>query len=144
MAEGVFARVNRPDEQNFKFIEEHFGDLALRMGYAAPRAARVSQKHFELQPDTLRVLLLTILHEDPAHAMTFDDVCGRLGDTWSMVVGGGGHDYEVLRGQGYFGFDEADLDRNAVAFADRLKGLNLAIEPSDGLVLCSGNIGEAL
>ena len=120
VAEGVFARAGRPDEQNFKFLEEHFGDLALRMGYAQPRASSVQQKHFDLQPDTLRVLLLTILHEDPARAMTFDDVCGRLRDTWSIVVGGCGGDYEALRGQGYFGFDEADLERNAAAFAERL------------------------
>ena len=144
VAEGVFARVNRPDEQNFKFLEEHFGNLALQMGYAQPRASRVQQKHFELQPDTLRVLLMTILHEDPARAMTFDQVCSRLRDTWDILVGGGASDYEVLREQGYFGFDEADLDRNAVAFAGRLKDLNLAVEPSDGLVLCSSNIGEAL
>ena len=141
---GVFARTDRPDEQNFRFLEEHFGDLALRMGYAQPRASRVSQKHFDLQPDTLRVLLLTVLDEDPASAVTFDDVCGRLRDTWSIVVGGSGDDYEALRKQGYFGFDEADLERNAVAFAERLKGLNLAIEPSDGLVLCARDIGEAL
>ena len=113
------------------------------MGYAQPRASSVQQKHFDLQPDTLRVLLLTILHEDPARAMTFDDVCGRLRDTWSIVVGGCGGDYEALRGQGYFGFDEADLERNAAAFAERLKALHLAVEPSDGLVLCSRNVGEA-
>ena len=143
-AEDVFARADQPDEQNFKFLEEHFGDLVLRMGYAQPRASSVQQKHFDLQPDTLRVLLLTILHEDPADAMTFDDVCGRLRDTWSIVVGGCGGDYEALRDQGYFGFDEADLERNAAAFAERLKGLHLAVEPSDGLVLCSRNVGEAL
>lgn len=143
VATGVFARVNRPDEHNFKFLEEHFGELAVRTGYAQPRASRVQQKHFELQPDTLRVLLLTVLDEDPTSAMTFDDFCGRLRDTWSIVVGGGGSDYEALRQQGYFGFDEADLERNAVAFAERLKGLNLAIEPSDGLVLCAKD-GEAL
>lgn len=141
---GVFARANRPDEQDFKFLEEHFGNLTLRMGYAQPRASRVQQKHFELQPDTLRVLLMTILHEDPARAMTFDQVCSRLRDTWDILVGGGASDYEALRTNGYFGFDEADLDLNAVAFADRLKGLNLAVEPSDGLVLCSRNVGEAL
>ena len=140
---GVFARADRPDEQNFRFLEEHFGDLALRMGYAQPRASRVTQKHFDLQPDTLRVLLLTILDEDPASAVTFDDVCGRLRDTWSIVVGSGGDDYEALRQQGYFGFDEADLERNAIAFAGRLIGLNLAIEPSDGLVLCAKDIGDA-
>lgn len=141
---GVFTRANRPDEPNFKFLEEHFGELTLRMGYAQPRASRVQQKHFELQPDTLRILLLTVLHEDPARAMTFDQVCSRLRDTWNIVVGGGSGDYETLRTNGYFGFDEADLDLNVIAFADRLKGLNLAIEPSDGLVLCSRNIGEAL
>ena len=144
VADGVFARANRPDEHDFKFLEDHFGNLALRMGYAQPRASNVQQKHFELQPDTLRVLLLTILHEDPERAMTFDDVCGRLRDTWSIVVGGCGDDYEALRRQGYFGFDEADLERNAAAFAERLKALHLAVEPSDGLVLCSRNIGEAL
>ena len=143
VAEGVFARANRPDEHDFKFLEDHFGNLALRMGYAQPRASSVQHKHFDLQPDTLRVLLLTILDEDPTSAMTFDEVCGRLRDTWSIVVGGGDSDYEVLRQDGYFGFDEADLERNAVAFAERLKGLNLAIEPSDGLVLCTKN-GEAL
>lgn len=141
---GVFARANRPDDHDFRFLEEHFGNLTLRMGYAQPRASRVQQKHFELQPDTLRVLLMTILHEDPARAMTFDQVCDRLRDTWDVLVGGGVGDYEVLRTNGYFGFDEADLDLNAVAFIDRLKGLNIAIEPSDGLVLCSTNIGEAL
>ena len=141
---GIFARADRPDEQNFRFLEEHFGDLALRMGYAQPRASRVTQKHFDPQPDTLRALLLTVLDEEPASALTFDDVCGRLRDTWSIVAGGGEHDYEVLRQQGYFGFDEADLERNAVAFADRLKGLNLAVEPSDGLVLCARDIGEVL
>ena len=46
--------------------------------------------------------------------------------------------------KGYFGFDEADLGRNAAAFAERLKSLNLAIEPSDGLILCSSDIGEVL
>ena len=59
-------------------------------------------------------------------------------------MGGGGGDYEALRQQGYFGFDEADIERNALAFAERLKSLNLAHEPSDGLVLCSRDIGEAL
>ena len=144
VAEGVFARANGTEEHDFRFLEEHFGDLALRMGYAQPRASRVPQKHFELQPDTLRALLLTILPENPAGAMTFDDVCGGLRDTWNIVVGGGGSDYEALRQQGYFGFDEADLERNALAFAERLKSLNLAHEPSDGLVLCSRDIGEAL
>ena len=50
VAERVFARRNREEEDDFRFLEQHFGDLALRMGYAQPRASRVPQKHFELQP----------------------------------------------------------------------------------------------
>ena len=144
IAERVFARRNREDEHDFRFLEQHFGELALRMGYAQPRASRVPQKHFELQPDTLRALMLSILHHDVASAITFDDVCDGLRATWGFVVGGAGTDSETLQQQGYFGFDEADLQRNAVAFADRLKSLNLAVEPSDGLILCSRDIGEVL
>ena len=144
VAEGVFARRNRKDENDFRFLEQHFGDLALRMGYAQPRASRVPQKHFELQPDTLRTLMLSILHHESARAIPFADLCTELRNTWSIVVGGVGTDSEILWQQGYFGFDEADLQRNAVAFADRLKGLNLAAEPSDGLILCSRDIGAVL
>lgn len=142
VAERVFARRNREEEDDFRFLEQHFGDLALRMGYAQPRASRVAQKHFELQPDTLRTLMLSILDREAARVVTFEDVCVRLKETWSVVVGGAGADPETLRRQGYFGFDEADLQHNAVAFAERLKSLNLAVEPSDGLVLCSRDIGE--
>ena len=144
IAKRVFARRNREEEHDFRFLEQHFGDLALRMGYAQPRASRVPQKHFELQPDTLRALMLSILHHDVASAITFDDVCDGLRATWGFVVGGAGTDSETLQQQGYFGFDEADLQRNAVAFAERLKSLNLAVEPSDGLILCSRDIGEVL
>ncbi len=144
VGERVFARQNREDEDDFRFLEQHFGDLALRMGYAQPRASRVPQKHFELQSDTLRTLMLSILHHEAASAITFEDLCAQLRDTWSIVVGGVGTDAETLRQQGYFGFDEADLQRNAVAFANRLKSLNLAVEPSDGLVLCSRDVGEVL
>lgn len=142
VAERVFARRNREEDDDFRFLEQHFGDLALRMGYAQPRASRVPQKHFELQPDTLRTLMLSVLDREAAGAIAFEDVCARLKDTWNVVVGGAATDPETLRKQGYFGFDEADLQRNAVAFADRLKGLNLAVEPSDGLVLCSRDVGE--
>ena len=141
---GVFRRKNREDEDDFRFLEQHFGDLALRMGYAQPRASRVPQKHFELQPDTLRALMLSILHHDAASAITFDAVCAKLLDTWGIVVGGGTDDAESLRQHGYFGFDESDLRANAMAFAERLKELNVAVEPSDGLVLCSRDIGEVL
>jgi len=141
VAERVFARRNREEDDDFRFLEQHFGDLALRMGYAQPRASRVPQKHFELQPDTLRTLMLSVL-DKTASVVRFEEVCMRLRGTWNIVVGGGGADPETLRQHGYFGFDEADLQRNAIAFADRLKGLNLAVEPSDGLVLCSRDVGE--
>lgn len=141
--EKVF-RMRDRDEDDFRFLEQHFGDLALRMGYAQPRASRVPQKHFELQPDTLRALMLSILDHDAQSAIRFDAVCDRLSDTWGIVVGGSGTDAETLRQQGYFGFDEADLQRNANAFAARLEDLNLAVEPSDGLILCSRDIGEVL
>ena len=141
---GVFRRKNREDEDDFRFLEQHFGDLALRMGYAQPRASRVPQKHFEPQPDTLRALMLSILHDDAASAITFDVVCAKLLDTWGIVVGGGTDDAELLRQHGYFGFDESDLRTNAMAFAERLKELNVAVEPSDGLVLCSRDIAEVL
>ena len=144
IAGGVFARQNRGDEDDFRFLEQHFGDLALRMGYAQPRASRVPQKHFELQPDTLRALMLSILDHDAASAITFDALCAEFRRIWSVVVGGGADDYETLRERGYFGFDEADLQRNAAAFAKRLESLNLAVEPSDGLILCSRDIGEVL
>ena len=86
--------------------------------------------------------MLSVLDSDATVAVTFEDVCARLKETWSVVVGGAATDPETLRRQGYFGFDEADLERNAVAFADRLKSLNLAVEPSDGLILCSRDVGE--
>ena len=139
----VFGRKGN-DEEDFRFLEQHFGDLAIRMGYAQPRASRAPQKHFELQPDTLRALMLSILDHDAQSAVRFDKVCDQLNDTWGIIVGGSGTDAETLRQQGYFGFDEAHLQRNANAFAARLESLNLAVEPSDGLILCSRDIGEVL
>ena len=144
IAENVFSRKGRPEEQNFYFLEEHFRDLAVRMGYAQPRAGNVLQKHLELQPDTLRILMLSVLDGDPQHPITLDETCTRLWDTWKVLVGARGADHETLRAQGYFGFDEEDLSRNTDAFADRLKSLHMAFEPSDGLVLCSSDIGEVL
>ena len=144
VAAGLFSRKNRPEDTDFRFLETHFSDLALRMGYAQPRASRVPQKHFELQPDTLRVLMLSILDTGGGSAVTLDDVCGRLGETWSVVVGALGTDLETLRDQDYFGFDEEDLRHNTAAFSRHLKSLNMAFEPSDGLVLCSTDIGEVL
>jgi hypothetical protein len=60
------------------------------------------------------------------------------------VVGGRPNDLAALRAQGFFGFDEEDLRANAAAFVNKLKSLNLAVEPSDGLVLCSTEVGGIL
>ena len=144
IAEGLFSPKTRPEDTDFRFLETHFSDLALRMGYIQPRASRVPQKHFELQPDTLRVLMLSILDSDARNAITLDEVCQRLRETWSVVVGALGNDLEALRDQDYFGFDEEDLRHNTAVFSQHLKSLNMAFEPSDGLVLCSTDIGEVL
>ena len=144
IAMGVFSPKKRPDEVDFKFLEEHFNDLALRMGYIQPRASQVPLKHFELQPDTLRVLMLSVPGIETGNAIPLNDVCERLGETWNVVVGTLRRDLEALREQDYFGFDEEDLRHNTAAFAHRLKSLNMAFEPSDGLVLCSADIGEVL
>lgn len=144
IAAGEFSPKKRPDEPDFKFLEEHFNDFALRMGYIQPRASQVPLKHFELQPDTLRVLMLSVLDIEAGNAIPLHDVCGRLGETWSVVMGALGKDIEALRDQDYFGFDEEDLRHNTAAFARRLKSLDMAFEPSDGLVLCSTDIGEVL
>ena len=144
IAANLFSRPGRPEERNFYFLEEHFRDLAVRMGYAQPRASNIQQKHLELQPDTLRILMLSILDGDAQRPITLDEACKRLWDTWKVTVGALGEDLETLRTQGYFGFDEEDLSRNTAAFASRLKSLNMAFEPSDGLVLCSTDIGEVL
>ena len=140
----LFSPKTRPEDTDFAFLETHFSDLALRMGYIQPRASQVRLKHFEFQPDTLRVLMLSILDVDAGNAITLDEVCGRLGETWSVMVGALGSDLEALRDQDYFGFDEEDLRHNTTAFSEHLKSLNMAFEPSDGLVLCSTDIGEVL
>ncbi len=141
---GLFSPKTRPDDTDFRFLESHFHELALRMGYIQPRGSRVPQKHFELQPDTLRVLMLSILDADAGNAVDLDEACERLRDTWRVVVGALGTDFEALRAQDYFGFDEEDLRHNTAAFSRLLKSLNMAFEPSDGLVLCSTDTGDIL
>lgn len=144
VAAGLFSPKLRPKDTDFRFLESHFHELALRMGYIQPRGSRVPQKHFELQPDTLRILMLSILDADAGHAVDLDEACERLRKTWRVVVGALGNDLEALREQDYFGFDEEDLRHNAATFSRHLESLNMAFEPSDGLVLCSTDIGDIL
>jgi hypothetical protein len=136
---GKSASGGQPD---FKFLEEHYSDLAVRIGFAQPRSWQARRKHFELQPDTARMLLLSvIMPDDPL--VTFEVVAAALRDVWGVWLGGCDNDLAALRQHGYEGLDEdADLEPNRDAFVDMLKRLNLATEPSDGLVLCAVNPEE--
>ena len=88
--------------------------------------------------------MLSILDAEAGYAVDLAEACKRLRDTWRVVVGALGTDLEALREQDFFGFDEEDLRRNTVAFSRHLKSLSMAFEPSDGLVLCSTDIGDVL
>lgn len=75
--------------------------------------------------------------------MTFEEVAVSLRDTWGILSGGCDNDSATLRQHGYEGLDEdADLEPNRNALVGLLKRLNLATEPSDGLVLCAVNPEE--
>jgi hypothetical protein len=67
-------------QPDFKFLEEHYSDLAVRIGFAQPRAHQARRKHFELQPDTARMLLLSVIASDNP-LVTFEDVATALRDT---------------------------------------------------------------
>lgn len=129
-------------QPDFSFLEQHYSDLSVRIGFAQPRAWQARRKHFELQPDTARMLLLSIITpENPL--VTFEEVAAALRDVWGIAFGGCDDDLATLRDHGYEGLDDdADLEPNRDAFVDLLKRLNLATEPSDGLVLCAVNPEE--
>ena len=118
-----------------KDLEDHFRDFSVRIGWAQPRSG-TSQKYFRPQPDTMRVLLMSVLEEN--EICTMDDVAERLGRRWGLVFGLLPSDHAVLRRHGYSPLDEdADLRANREAFKKLAISLGLAWEPSDGLVLFS-------
>jgi hypothetical protein len=133
---GVFAKKNgkkASQGSDYAFLAEHYLELAVRMGLAQPRSGS-TYKHFELQPDTLRTLLLSIV--PPGAVEEISTVAPRLRETWGLVFGGCPDDRSYLRDDGYSGIDEEDLftiDR--AGFIELGKKLNMASEPSDGLVL---------
>ena len=132
---GFFVRSKKSSEPDFKFLEQHFSDLAIRIGIAQPRAAVVKQKYYECQPDTLRTLVCSVLRRD---VVTLPELARRLKSTWGICFGGCQEDHSDLQEAGYLGLDEDDdLRPNRMAFVELLKTMNLAVEPSDGLVLCA-------
>lgn len=134
--EGVFVKKNgkkAAQGSDYAFLSEHYLELAVRMGLAQPRSGS-TYKHFELQPDTLRTLLLSVIAPDAVEEIS--TVAPLLRETWGLVFGGCPDDRRYLRDDGYSGIDEEDLfgiDR--AGFIRLAKKLNMASEPSDGLVL---------
>lgn len=119
----------------FKILEQHYSDLAVRIGYVQPRAHQVRKKHFELQPDTLRTLVMSVLSS--TEVVPLEQLCEALRETWGIVVGGCPDDQEYLAKSGLKGVNEDDdLETNRDSFKQLLMRLGMAVEPSDGLVLC--------
>jgi hypothetical protein len=82
----------------FKFLEQHFSDLAVRIGFAQPRAAQARRKHFELQPDTARILVMSVI--PPSEIRELPDVALSLRTTWAASFGGCDDDQHLLQTHG--------------------------------------------
>ena len=122
-------------------LEEHLNDISLRLGWIQPRASAVRVKHYEIVPDTLRVLLLSILPAD--EVLTMEEVATRLFESWRICLGVRPTDHGTLREHGYVPLDEdADLRQNRAGFKRLAIALGLAEEPSDGLVLFKAPAGR--
>lgn len=125
----------RPPE--FKFLEEHFWHFAARIGIAQPLTQTVKVKHYECQPDTLRMMVNSVIYPDEP-IVPFPQLAERLKETWSVCFGGCVDDHAELQEAGHLGLDEDDdLRANQEALVQLLKTMDLAVEPSDGLVLCA-------
>lgn len=118
-----------------KELEDHFRDFSERIGWVQPRSG-TQRKYFRAVPDTLSVLLLSVL--DQNEVCTMDEVAARLREHWCLVVGLLPEDHAILRQHGYTPLDEdADLRVNRDSFKRLAIHLGFAWEPSDGLVLFS-------
>lgn len=126
-----------------QILDDHFRDLGVRIGIVQPRSGAAKHKHVELQADTLRVLALSLLEEDQVLTMT--DFAERLRATWSLIVGAGAQDGDLLRANRFGPLDrDDDLRPNAAAFQALLIRLGLAVEPSDGLTLVAIDAEELI
>lgn len=127
--------VEKFDVDISKELEGHFRDFSERIGWVQPRSG-TQRKYFRTVPDTLSVLLLSIL--DQNEVCTMDEMAGRLREHWSLIVGLLPEDHATLRQHGYTPLDEdADLRVNRDSFKHLATHLGFAWEPSDGLVLFS-------
>ena len=117
-------------------FEDLYRTIALRSGLAQPRASRVLAKHFEPQPDTLRILVWSVLPKDET-MLPLTALLERLHSTWGLVYGGRPDDARLLVDLGYTGLDQdQDLAPNVDALINLLAELGLATRFSDGLVMC--------
>jgi hypothetical protein len=117
-------------------FDEFYRELALRSGLAQPRASRVPAKHFEPQPDTLRVLVLSALPFTEG-ILPLSELLQRLYEIWGLVFGGRPEDADLLGRLGYVGLDQdRDLTPNTTALIGLLSDLGLATRFSDGVVMC--------
>lgn len=127
----------------FESLDAHFLDLGVRIGFVQPRAPNAKRKHIELQADTLRVLALSLL--GPGEVMTLARFSQVLRDVWCICSGGDPQDGDLLRDSGFGPLDaDEDLEPNAAGLRDLLVRLGLAVEPSDGLVLCAIDAEELI
>jgi hypothetical protein len=117
-------------------FDEFFRELTLRSGLAQPRASRIAAKHFELQPETLRVAVLSVISIDEG-MISITDLLERLYKIWGLSFGGRPEDGSLLEKIGYSALDQdQDLTPNTEALISLLKDLGLATRFSDGLIMC--------
>ena len=126
-----------------QILDDHFRDLGVRIGIVQPRSPVAKHKHVELQADTLRVFAFSLLAKD--RVLTLPEFAAQLRKTWSIVVGAGPTDSDVLRANRFGPLDQdEDLLPNATAFQALLVRLGLAVEPSDGLTLVAIDAEELI
>ena len=119
-----------------KNLDDHFRDLGVRIGFVQPRASSAVRKHVEIQADTLRVLVLSLVEQNDI--MPLPELARALRATWCICVGADAEDVQLLRAQRFGPLDnDEDLQPNAAAFQALLVRLGVAVEPSDGLTLCA-------
>jgi hypothetical protein len=117
-------------------FDEFFRELTLRSGVAQPRASRIASKHFELQPETLRVAVLSVLSLSEG-MIPITELLERFYKTWGFCFGGRPEDATLLEKIGYPALDQdQDLTPNTEALITLLRDLGLVTRFSDGLVMC--------